>query len=211
MEKPILHIENASISFGNGTLFSDFNLTLYTGDMVCITGESGKGKTSLLNAIVGFVPLTSGRVTLDGLELSQQTVDAIRRRVAWIPQELFIPSEWVSDMVRLPFKLKANRSVKFSEEKLLTYFEELGLETDLLNRRVTEVSGGQRQRIMIAASVLLDKPLLVLDEPTSALDPTSVMKVTKFLCRKKQEQGMGILAVSHDRVFSGCCDRRVFL
>ncbi len=211
MKQPILHIENAGLSFGQANLFSHFNLKLFRADMVAIVGESGKGKTSLLNALVGFVPLTEGRVILDGLELCRQNIDAIRRRVAWVPQELFIPSEWVADMVRLPFKLKANRGVRFSEEKLLTYFDELGLEDYLLERRVNEISGGQRQRIMIAASVLLEKPLLVLDEPTSALDPISVKKVSAFLCRKKVELQMGVLAVSHDRVFAEHCDRKINL
>ena len=211
MKKSILHIKNASLSFGQGNLFSNFNLELYSGELVSIIGESGRGKTSLLNALVGFVPLTQGRIIVDSLELSKQTIDAIRKRVAWIPQELFIPTEWVSDMVQIPFKLKANRSTHFSERKLIGYFDELGLESDLLERRVTEISGGQRQRIMVAVSVLLEKPLLILDEPTSALDAGSALKVASFLTRKKQELDMAILAVSHDKTFASCCDRQIRL
>ena len=210
MNKPILHIENACISFGHGKLFTHFNLDLHLGEMYCITGESGKGKTSLLNAILGFVPLSEGSIVVDGLILGVSTIDEIRKRVAWIPQELSIPSEWVSEMVRISFKLKANRNIKFSEKTLYKHFEALGLEHDLLERRVTEISGGQRQRIMIAVTTMLQKPLMIIDEPTSALDPASVSKVIRFL-KNETQKSTAILAVTHDRIFADSCDKRIFL
>ena len=206
----MLSILNASLSYGNRDLFSGFNLELHPGDMYCITGESGKGKTSLLNAIVGFVPLSKGSIEVDGLTLNKNSVSQIRRRIAWIPQELSIPSEWVSDMVEIPFNLKANRGVKLDKELLFDYFKQLGLESKLYERRVTEVSGGQRQRIMIATTAMLNKPLLVIDEPTSALDPNSVERVISFLKRLK-ERDTAILAVSHDKSFASACDKRIYL
>ena len=107
-------------------------------------------------------------------------------------------------MVSLPFELKVNRSVPFSEERLFMCFDELGLEHQLYFKRVNEVSGGQRQRIMLAVAALLNKPLIVIDEPTSALDTGSTDKVLAFF-RRQAEKGAAVLAVSHDKDFASGC------
>lgn len=101
--------------------------------------------------------------------------------------------EWVKEMVALPFDLKVNRSVPFSEERLYEYFDDLGLEHDLYTKRVNEVSGGQRQRIMLAVAAMLNKPLIIIDEPTSALDAGSTDKVLAFF-RRQAEKGGGCVS-----------------
>ena len=126
--RTILQIDNACIAFGADTLFSGFCLQLHEGEIACISGQSGRGKTSLLNAVLGFVPLKAGSITVNGILLEKGTIDQIRRQVAWIPQELALPSEWVKEMVQLPFNLKANRNPPFSLDKLFACFDELGLE-----------------------------------------------------------------------------------
>lgn len=200
----MLHIENICIAFGTEVLFSGFNLKLERGETACIVGQSGCGKTSLLNAVMGFVPLYEGTIKVGGTLLDKSTIDLVRRQIAWIPQELALPFEWVKEMVSLPFELKVNRSVPFSEERLFMCFDELGLEHELYFKRVNEVSGGQRQRIMLAVAALLNKPLIVIDEPTSALDTGSTDKVLAFF-RRQAEKGAAVLAVSHDKDFASGC------
>ena len=202
--RTILQIDNACIAFGADTLFSGFCLQLHEGEIACISGQSGRGKTSLLNAILGFVPLKAGSITVNGILLEKGTIDQIRRQVAWIPQELALPSEWVKEMVQLPFNLKANRNTPFSLDKLFACFDELGLEHELYTKRVNEVSGGQRQRIMLAVAAMLNKPLIIIDEPTSALDAGSTGKVLSFF-RRQAERGTAVLAVSHDKDFASGC------
>lgn len=192
----MLHINNACIAFGTEVLFSGLNLNLERGKTACIVGQSGCGKTSLLNAVMGFVPLKEGTIKVGDTLLDKSTIDIIRRQIAWIPQELALPFEWVKEMVALPFDLKVNRSVPFSEERLYEYFDDLGLEHDLYTKRVNEVSGGQRQRIMLAVAAMLNKPLIIIDEPTSALDAGSTDKVLAFF-RRQAEKGAAVLAVSH--------------
>ena len=194
----MLHINNACIAFGTEVLFSGFEMKLEKGETACIVGQSGCGKTSLLNAVMGFVPLYEGTIKVGGTLLDKSTIDLVRRQIAWIPQELALPFEWVKEMVSLPFELKVNRSVPFSEERLFMCFDELGLEHELYFKRVNEVSGGQRQRIM------LNKPLIVIDEPTSALDTGSTDKVLAFF-RRQAEKGAAVLAVSHDKDFASGC------
>ena len=117
----MLQIDNACIAFGEDILFSEFCMRLNKGETACIAGQSGRGKTSLLNAIMGFVPLRKGKIKVGGILLEPTTIDAIRRHIAWIPQELALPSEWVKEMISLPFALKANRHISFSKEKLFTF------------------------------------------------------------------------------------------
>ena len=200
----MLHINNACIAFGTEVLFSGFEMKLEKVETACIVGQSGCGKTSLLNAVMGFVPLYEGTIKVGGTLLDKSTIDLVRRQIAWIPQELALPFEWVKEMVSLPFELKVNRSVPFSEERLFMCFDELGLEHELYFKRVNEVSGGQRQRIMLAVAALLNKPLIVIDEPTSALDTGSTDKVLAFF-RRQAEKGAAVLAVSHDKDFASGC------
>ena len=200
----MLHINNACIAFGTEVPFSGFEMKLEKGETACIVGQSGCGETSLLNAVMGFVPLYEGTIKVGGTLLDKSTIDLVRRQIAWIPQELALPFEWVKEMVSLPFELKVNRSVPFSEERLFMCFDELGLEHELYFKRVNEVSGGQRQRIMLAVAALLNKPLIVIDEPTSALDTGSTDKVLAFF-RRQAEKGAAVLAVSHDKDFASGC------
>lgn len=208
----MIEIDNVSIAFGQQVLFAGLSFRVDKGKMTCITGESGTGKSSLLNAVMGFVPLLEGRIRVNGVTLLPDTVDDLRSRIAWVPQELALPAEWVSEMVAIPFELKHNRRKCapsgggcLLKERLMVCFEALGLEPELYDKRVSEISGGQRQRIMIAVASLLNKEVLIMDEPTSALDPSSIERVISYLCRL-QQQGVTILAVSHDSRFISACD-----
>jgi ABC-type antimicrobial peptide transport system, ATPase component len=206
----MLKIINACISFGNEPLFSNFNLHLGKGEIACISGKSGKGKTSLLNAIMGFVPLKEGEIYVNDILLNKKSIDKVRRYISWVPQELALPSEWVSEMINMPFQIKANKKNQFSKEDLFACFNELDLSSNLYNKRVMEISGGQRQRIMLAVAALLQKPLIIIDEPTSALDEKSTGLVLDFF-KKKADSGTAILVVSHHDGFANGCDKQIFL
>lgn len=204
----MLDIEDLCLAYRETIIINHFNLHLERGEIVCVYGKSGGGKTSLLNAILGFVPLRSGKISIDGLVLSPTTIDFIRQKVAWLPQELALPSEKVSEMVRLPFLLKGNKNISFNKAKLLNTFKQLGLDEKLYDKRVSEVSGGQRQRIMIAAVAMLQKPLFVVDEPTSALDEVSTEKVITFF-HYLASTGTAILLVSHNEQLCNAADKRI--
>lgn len=202
----MLQINGLTVCFKHEELFNGLNLHVKKGEIVCIKGRSGSGKTTLLRAVMGFVPIKEGSIIVDDTPLTAQTAEAIRKKIAWMPQELALPVEWVSDMVKIPFGLKANRGVKFSEKKLLENFAQLELEEDLLAKRVCEISGGQRQRIMLAVSGMLCKKLIIVDEPTAALDNASSYNVLNFM-RRLLSNGTSILTVSHDPCFFEGCTR----
>lgn len=206
----MLKIEQAELQVGGHILFHDFNLDVKRGEWVCITGNSGCGKTSLLRAVLGFLPLDGGRILVDGERLDARSVHAIRCKTGYVPQELFIPEETVDALVRVPFRLKANRECPFSDEKLYALWQELGLERELMGHRVAQLSGGQRQRIILSSCLMLDKPLVLADEPTSALDGESVTRMVAVF-RRAAERGAALLAVSHNRDFMAACDRVIHI
>jgi putative ABC transport system ATP-binding protein len=206
----MLKIENACIEYDNHIVLNNFCLTVEDGEVVCISGESGCGKTSILNAIMGFVPLRSGSISFNGTLLSPATIDSIRKDIAWLPQELSLPSEQVSEMVQLPFTLKANKGIRFSKAKLFEYFDRLNLEHELYSKLVSEISGGQRQRIMIAVAAMLNKKLIIADEPTSALDTFSADKVMDFF-HQLASKGTSILLVSHNEQVGTSANRHIIL
>jgi len=202
----MLQINNICIEYSHKLLIENLTLHIQKGEMLCITGESGSGKTSLLRAILGFVPLKRGEIRIDHTLLSAKTIGTIRQKIAYIPQELSFPSEWVREIVQLPFALKANHTNQFSQEKLFEYFHLLGLKKELLHKRVCEISGGQKQRIIIAISALLEKPFFIIDEPTSALDKESSYKTLAFF-QNLAQKGQTIIVVSHDQQFASGCNR----
>ena len=196
----MLKVSHLSLKYGTHTVFSDISFSVGKGEIMCVYGCSGCGKTSLLRAILGFVE-TEGVIVVDGLSLCPEHVEEIRRRTAYVPQELALPSESVREAVMTPFLLRANRRVPFSESKLLDDWALLGLEGSLLDKRANEISGGQRQRVMLSAAGLLGKSLLLVDEPTSALDEDHANLVLHYFRMLAETRGMAIIVVSHSPLF----------
>ena len=206
----MLEIRNISLKFGDTQLFKDLSFTVDQGQLVCITGDSGTGKTTLLRAILGFLPLDDGVISIDGEIINSMSAETFRRRMMYVPQELSLPFDTVEEMVQLPFTLKYNRYVKFSFEKMMDEWKKLDLDSSLYKSDVAKVSGGQRQRMMIAVCGMLQKPILLVDEPTSALDENHARSVVKYF-RELAAKGTIVVAVSHDKTFSSLCDKIICL
>lgn len=131
----MLEIKNASITIGGRQLFAGLSFTVPDGQTVCLTGSSGSGKTTLLRAILGFHPLDEGHISIDGELLTPSSAEEFRKHISYIPQELTLPSEWVSDMMRLPFTLKVNRGKAFSKDLLMAEWRKLELQPALYDKR----------------------------------------------------------------------------
>lgn len=202
----MIAVRSASIVFGDRVLFSDLDLDVGRGQFVGLAGESGRGKTSLLRALMGFVPLAAGSVEICGLPLDVHHVAAIRRQVSYVPQELQPPAATGADLIRLTHGLEINVSLDGSTS-LASIMKSLGLEASLLELSAAKLSGGQRQRLLLAAALALHKPLLLLDEPTSALDEESTQRVALALLRVCHEEGCAALAVSHNPSLLAFCDK----
>lgn len=202
----MLELRNVSLTLGGKQLFSDLSLSVENGQVVCVTGDSGTGKTTLLRAILGFLPVDDGAISIDGELINSLSAETFRRMMMYVPQELSLPSEQVSDMVKMPFALKANKNVKFSKKKLMEEWKKLDLDASLYDSQVAKISGGQRQRIMLSVCGMLNKSVLLVDEPTSALDSTCVRLVASYF-HELASHGVMVIAVSHDSLFSSYCDK----
>jgi ATP-binding cassette subfamily B protein len=162
----------------------DFNLTVKAGEKIAIVGESGAGKTTILNLILGFIKPSSGAVYLDNKDLSEINLDSFRSRIAFVPQ----------NVVLFPGTIRENITYgmdSVSEEKLketigLANLTEVikslpnGLDT-VIGEHGDTLSGGQKQRITIARAIIRDPKIIILDEATSALDSESEKRVQKAL------------------------------
>ena len=206
----MLEIKNVKIKFGDKTLLGGLSLSAEDGQVVCICGDSGYGKTSLLRAILGFLPLEEGHVSIDGELLTPAAAGEFRKFMAYVPQDLAMPMETVVEMVKMPFALKANISTPFSKKRLMEEWQKLDLDSELYDKKVSELSGGQRQRIIISTLGLLQKPIVLADEPTSALDAHTTALVLNYL-KALASKGATVITVSHDPAFANGCDKKVII
>lgn len=206
----MLEIKNVKIKFGDKTLLGGLSLSAEDGQVVCISGDSGCGKTSLLRAILGFLPLEEGHVSIDGELLTPAAAGEFRKFMDYVPQDLAMPMETVEEMVKMPFALKANISTPFSKKRLMEEWQKLDLDSELYDKKVSELSGGQRQRIIISTLGLLQKPIVLADEPTSALDAHTTALVLNYL-KALASKGATVITVSHDPAFANGCDKKVII
>ena len=206
----MLEIKNVKIKFGDKTLLGGLSFSAEDGQVVCISGDSGCGKTSLLRAILGFLPLEEGHVSIDGELLTPAAAGEFRKFMAYVPQDLAMPMETVEEMVKMPFALKANISTPFSKKRLMEEWQKLDLDSELYDKKVSELSGGQRQRIIISTLGLLQKPIVLADEPTSALDAHTTALVLNYL-KALASKGATVITVSHDPAFANGCDKKVII
>ena len=206
----MLQADNISICFDDECVLNQFSCRIEKGAFACITGESGCGKTSLLKCFLGLTPLVKGTVRVGERVLDEYSCSDIRRSVVYLPQDLALPYDAVSEVVSHVLKVggvRYDHSIKLHLHENLT---KLGLDDDLLGKQMVEISGGQRQRLMLAVLALLNRMVWLLDEPTAALDGVSRDYVVAFLI-EQQQQGKTIIAVSHDRSFAAKCSKIIRL
>lgn len=200
----MLQADNISVHYGDERVLDRFSCHIERGTFTCVSGVSGCGKTSLLKAFMGLAPLTEGAIRVGEHILNEQTCNAIRRQVTYLPQDLALPYDTVAEAVAHVLKIGGLRYDHAARQLLCVNLGKLGLEEDLLDRRMVEISGGQRQRLVLAVLALLDREVWLLDEPTAALDRASRDYVIEFLV-EQQQRGKTIVAVSHDVWFAAQC------
>lgn len=200
----MLQADNISIRFGNERVLECFSCHIERGTFVCVVGASGCGKTSLLKAFLGLAPLSGGTIRVGNSILSESTCSAIRKQVSYLPQDLAMPYDAVDEAVAHLLKIGNVRYDRQARRLLVENLQKLGLDEDLLGKRLVEISGGQRQRLMLASLALLNRDVWLLDEPTAALDRASRDYVIDFLI-EQQGKGKTIVVVSHDMWFAAQC------
>jgi putative ABC transport system ATP-binding protein len=212
----VLRLENLAKRYSpdRPAIFEGLELELSPGEYLAIMGESGVGKSTLLNLLAGLDRADSGRVVLDGVDLSTLNDDAVtllrRRAVGFVFQAFHVlPYLTVAQNVALPLDLLSVPEPDRSR-RTLAMLEAVGI-APLAKRYARELSGGEVQRIAIARA-LVHRPRLVLaDEPTGNLDPRSAAQTLALLrAQVKSNAGAGIL-ITHSRTAADTADRILVL
>jgi putative ABC transport system ATP-binding protein len=203
----MLSLRSLGKRYGDTVVFHDVSLELRAGEFVALLGESGVGKSTLLNCIAGLDRADQGTVQVDGLDLSTASDDARarlrRQRLGFVFQAFHVlPHLSVAENVALPLLL-LGRPDPARVEALL---DAVGL-AGLGHRQPAQLSGGQLQRVAIARAVVHEPGLILADEPTGNLDPTTAERVLSLLQTQVRQAGSACLLVTHSAAAAARADR----
>jgi oligopeptide transport system ATP-binding protein len=183
---------------------NDVSFTLQKGEILGLVGESGSGKSTIGRSLLRLVPVTSGSVVFDGVDvtgLQGRELKTMRRRMQMIFQDPYAslnPRMSVYDTLAEPLLLHAIESKKTVEQGVLKLMDDVGLARNFVRKYPHEFSGGQRQRIAIGRALSTRPEFVVADEPVSALDVTIQAQILELMLELGQEYGLTMLFVSHD-------------
>lgn len=202
---PTASLEGLAVGYRLGRrpreVLSGIDATLDGGELVCLLGSNGIGKSTLLRTVAGLQAPLAGRVLIEGHEVTSFAPRERARRIAVVLTEpLRVGLLRVEDLVslgRYPHTDWAGRLGATDRERVRWALELVGA-TDLSGRPVSELSDGERQKVMIARALAQDAALLVLDEPTAFLDLTRRVEVIAILRRLARETGRTLLVATHD-------------
>ena len=205
-----IDVQDLHKSFGNNEVLKGIDAKFYEGDVVCIIGPSGSGKSTFLRTLNLLESITSGKVVVDGYELSDKNtnVDKARENIGMVFQHfnLFPHMSVLDNITFAPIEL-GKESKEAAEQRARELLEKVGL-SDKADAMPESLSGGQKQRVAIARSLAMNPDIMLFDEPTSALDPEMVGDVLNVM-KDLAEQGMTMLIVTHEMCFARKVANRV--
>lgn len=199
----MLAIEQLKVNYGETKILFNVNLRVRTGEIVCLMGRNGVGKTTLLNTIMGLLRPRNGNITLSGLELTGiPPHQRARAGIGYVPQGrgifpgLTVYENLVTGLEAFPSTGSQRRPEKKNEtaavEKMLSVFPAL---KELLNRKGGNLSGGQQQQLAFARALISDPVLLLLDEPTEGIQPSIIDQIEDLLLQIKTQSKLSVLLV----------------
>ncbi|MEU6309605.1 ABC transporter ATP-binding protein [Streptomyces sp. NPDC047014] len=215
--QPVLRLERLVRTHGSGATevhaLRGIDLSVHPGELVAVMGPSGSGKSTLLTLAGGLDTPSSGRVLVEGTDIttaSRKQLAALRRRsIGYVFQDYnLIPALTAAENVALPLELDGT-SARKARAAALAALTEMNLGV-LADRFPDEMSGGQQQRVAIARALVGDRRLVLADEPTGALDSETGESVLALL-RSRCDAGAAGVLVTHEPRFAAWADRVVFL
>lgn len=206
--QPLVHIENLDVVYRNGRrqvhAVRGVSFDIARGQVLGLVGESGSGKSTIAGTLTGLVPIHSGSVQVDGLEVagaSGRKLRGVRSQTGIVfqnPASSLNPRRSVGASIGQPLQLHTDLTNAQRRQRVNELLEAVRLPASMAQRYPHEMSGGQRQRVAIARALALQPKLLIADEPTSALDVSVQAVVLELLANLQHELGFACLFVSHD-------------
>lgn len=211
--QPILAIKGLSKNYGSLSVLRNIDLDVNRGELVCVIGPSGSGKSSMLRCCNRLEEPTSGTIVVDGVDITKPNakLNEVRQSIGMVFQQFNLyPHKTVLGNVTLALRKVQNHSREEAERRAIAALEQVDM-ADKLHAHPAQLSGGQQQRVGIARSIALRPKIILFDEPTSALDPELVGSVLEVM-RHLREAGMTMLVVTHEMSFAeAAADRVVFM
>lgn len=203
-----IRLDQVSFSYATQNILDHVSLQIPFGQLICLVGESGAGKSTVADLIIGLIPPSSGQVYIDNVSMSDIDMTAWRQLIGYVPQDNLLLNDTVLANVTLgePDLTESQVEAALQAAGALDFVQAMpeGLLT-AVGERGARLSGGQRQRIMIARALAHEPKLLILDEATSALDAASEAAICDTLAALKGR--ITILAVTHQLAMRGIADK----
>jgi peptide/nickel transport system ATP-binding protein len=214
-QTPVLSVRDLSVALpknhDRSYAVQNINFDLMSGEILCIIGESGSGKSVTANTVMGLLPnvmtIESGSIDFKGralLEMSETELRKLRGRAVSIifqdPLSALNPLMTIGDQIREVLEAHDVGTRESRLDKVVEMLTEVGLPDPLLiqHQYPFRLSGGQRQRVMIAMALALDPDILIADEPTTALDVTTQAQILDLIARIQKRKGMSVMFITHD-------------
>jgi ATP-binding cassette subfamily C protein len=193
-----IYFKNVTFKYGNKVVLENITFQIMAKKFTAVVGESGAGKTTIADLIIGILELQSGNIRIDDLSIRDVNIKEWRKMIGYVPQETTLFHESILLNITLGDPVYSSKDVEDALKRagLSYYIDSLtdGINT-IVGERGAKLSGGQRQRIAIARALVRRPKLLILDEPTTALDPKTEKEICKTL--KELHEDVTIFAISH--------------
>ena len=197
----MIDVHDLKKSFGKNNVLQGIDISVEKGDVICIVGPSGCGKSTFLRCLTRLEEPTGGKVFLDGEEVTEKNINAIRARMGMVFQHFnLFPHMTVKKNITFAPVLLKKKTQAEADARAMELLERIGL-ADKADAYPAMLSGGQKQRIAIVRALAMDPEVLLFDEPTSALDPEMVGEVLELM-KTLAKEGMTMLVVTHEMGFA---------
>lgn len=200
----MISINKVDQLYGGTQILWGLDLDIVPGSITCIMGRNGVGKTTLLKAIMGLLPIQNGEITMEGEALNKQSAEKrAYSGIGYVPQgrDIF-PMLTVEENLRIGLPVRSKRtkdSPKDIPEKIFELFPVL---KDMLHRRGGDLSGGQQQQLAIGRALVLEPKVLILDEPNEGIQPNIVKQIGDVILKLNAEEGLTVILVEQKLGFA---------
>ncbi len=205
---PMLNLSNLNVYYGESHILRSVDLNIFPGEMVCLIGRNGVGKTTLLKTIMGLLHSRTGNINLEGKNINKITTDKrARLGIGYVPQgREVIPRISVKDnlLLGLEARPKGRKKTDIISEEIFELFPVL---KTMLNRMGGDLSGGQQQQLAIARALMGKPRLLLLDEPTEGIQPSIILEIESAVKKIIKTTGISVLLVEQHLHFVRQADR----
>ena len=193
----VFEVNDVRAGYGHVPVLHGVSLALAAGDALGIVGHNGMGKTTLLKALMGLLPVTSGVITVDGVDITREPAHARSRLgIAYVPQGRgILPALTALDNLRLAWSRETEETEQESLDRVLALFPRL---TQLLDRRGGSLSGGEQQLLALARALMASPWMLLLDEPSEGIQPSIVQEIGQTLSTLRHETGLTMIVVEQN-------------